>query len=126
MTTSRELTLTHLIDANACSKQRELFQDTFGDSVTVTEELCLKHADDFEWSWAAENLLTTPARAEYDKVTTPARAECDKVKGAAWAEYDKVTDSAWAEYDKVRTAAWAEYDKVKASAFARANISQMP
>ena len=74
-----------LKELGACSEQVELFEKLFGDSVEVTEELCLKHAGDFNWNFARQ-LLSGPAWAEYDKVCGLARAEYDKVCGPAWAK----------------------------------------
>jgi len=65
------------------------------------------------------NILTQPARAEYEKIEQPARAEYEKIKQPAWAEYEKITQSAWAEYEKIKQPAWAEYEKIKQPAFWR-------
>ena len=64
------------------------------------------------------NILTQPARAEYEKINQPARAEYEKIKQPAWAEYEKITQSAWAEYGKITQSAWAEYEKIKQPAWA--------
>jgi hypothetical protein len=37
----------------------------FGESVEVTEELSIYHADDFDWYWAANNLLSPEAQSKY-------------------------------------------------------------
>ena len=80
---SRTLTLAQL--KGTCAQQRALFRKLFGTSVEVTEALAVEHADSFDWTWAANKLLSAPARAEYEKV-----------RAAAWAEYDKVRAAAWA------------------------------
>jgi len=103
MNRSRTLHINQLIKNHACGEQVELFRSTFGD---------------FDIAWAAENLLSASARAEYHKVTAPALTEYDKVTASARAEYHKVTASARAEYDKVTDPARAEYHKVKATALA--------
>jgi hypothetical protein len=64
-----------------------MFEKTFGAEVTVTEELCVKHASDFRFNWALDNLLKAPARAEYRRVVAPARAEYERVVAPARAEY---------------------------------------
>ncbi len=69
----------------------------------------------------ANQLLTAPALAEYNKVTAPAWAEYNKVTAPAWAEYNKVTAPALAEYNKVTAPALAEYNKVKDAAWAEYN-----
>jgi len=101
------LKLQQLIDANACSKQVELFRSTFGDQVEVTVELALSVFDKFYWDFAARKFLSAPAWAEYEKVRAAALAEYDKVMAPALAEFEKVRAPAWAEFEKVRAAAWA-------------------
>ena len=74
MTPSRTLTLATLKKKGACSDQRALFRKMFGKSVEITEALCVERAAAFNWVWAAENLLTAPAEAEYKRVTAQAWA----------------------------------------------------
>ena len=104
----------------ACRNQRELFAELFPKGSPKTRKAALaaarKHADKFDWEWAAAKLLRAPAQAEYEKVRAAAQAEYEKVSAPAWAECDKVCAAAWAECDKVRAAALAEYDKVCAAA----------
>ena len=116
------LTLKRLKGAKACNEQVILFSTCFGKQVEVTEDLALAHASDFDWDWAARNLLDAPARAEYDKVRATAQAEYYKACATAWAEYDKACAPARAEYDKVRATARAEYAKACAPAWARGYI----
>jgi hypothetical protein len=71
---SRTLTLATLKKKGACSEQVALFRKMFGRSVEITEALCVEHASVFSWGWAARNLLTAPACAEYDRVTAAAWA----------------------------------------------------
>lgn len=51
------ITMGQLRKLDACRDQRDLFIDTWGDSVVVTEEEMVKHASKFDWDWAASNLL---------------------------------------------------------------------
>ena len=70
----RILTLATLKKAGACSDQVALFRKLFGESVEVTDSLCVEHAEEFSWGWAAGNLLTAPAWTEYDRATGAAFA----------------------------------------------------
>jgi hypothetical protein len=108
----RTLKLSQLIAAKACQSQIDKFRARFGESVEVTRELCESVASEFDFDWAAANLLSALARAEYDRV-----------RAAAWAEYARVVALAWDEYVRVRAPAWAEYDRVRAAAFADAYIN---
>ena len=81
----------------ACKAQREKFAELFPRGVVVTEALCVEHAQEFNWDWAANHLLSPEA----------------------WAEYNRVRALAWAEYNRVMAPAKAEYDRVAALAFGR-------
>jgi hypothetical protein len=126
----KTITLKSLQRLHACKPQVALFQELFGESVEVTEELCVKHARDFDWCWAAEHLLTKTQQGVYDEATAPAW----KVYGEATAPAWKVYNDTWAAlkvYDDTRTAAWKVcdeataadskvYDEATAAAFAKA------
>jgi cell division septum initiation protein DivIVA len=120
---SRILHLQELIDKGACPDQVRLFRKRFGKSVSVTVALCVKVAQDFDLGWAASNLLSAPALAEYERVRAQALAEYERVRAQALAEYERVRAQAWAEYERVRAQAWAEYERVRAQAFAQAYIN---
>jgi len=56
----------HLTKLKACNEQVQEFKKLFGDStVEITKELCLKHAQVFNWNWAAMNLLTKDGYEAY-------------------------------------------------------------
>ncbi len=95
-----------LIDADACPRQVDLFEKTFGDSVVVTVKRAEKVAHLFQWEWAII-LLDAQGQAEYDRATAPAWAEYKRVTAPAWAEYKRVTAPALAEYERVIATAWA-------------------
>jgi len=127
------MTYKKLVAAGACKDQAILFKQLFPNGVQITAEICVEHADKFDFSWAAR-LLPDPQRCEYERVKTTARAEFRRIKLHAWAEcirvkttahaiaisnaeYDRIKESAWAEYDRIEESAQAEYDRTKASAF---------
>ena len=75
----RRITPAILEKAGACREQVNLFRKLAPDGLAPTLKnfrLCRKAGLDVLW---AANLLSAPARAEYDKVCAPARAEYDKV-----------------------------------------------
>ena len=96
-----------------------LFKELFPKGIEITEEVCVSVADKFNWSWAAENLLSAPAYAEYERVTAPAHAEYERVIAPAYAEYERVIAPAYAEYRRVIAPAYAEYRRVQAATFGR-------
>ena len=100
-----KVTVTLLKRKGACSEQVALFKELFPKGVEITEEVCVGVADKFNWNWAAENLLSVPAYAEYQRVTVPAYAEYQRVRAPAYAEYERVTAPADAKYERVRASA---------------------
>ena len=80
------ITLKQLDKRSACTGQRDLFEKLFGASVEITKELCIKHASDFDWTWAAKNFLSAPAQVEYDKALASAQVEYGKACASAFAD----------------------------------------
>src|ERR1700690_3069714 len=115
---SKILKLATLIELHACTSQTDLFKERFGESVEITETLCEGVATLFDFDWAAGNLLTAQACAEYERVTAQAWAEYERVRAQACAEYKLATAQACAEYARVTVPAWAEYERVRAQACA--------
>jgi hypothetical protein len=112
---------------DACEGQALRFKALFPDGCTVTAALCGTHTREFEWSWAAKNLLSPSARAEYEQACAPAwagyeqardtaRAEYEQARALASAEYKRACDTAWAGYDRARDTARAEYERAPALA----------
>ena len=120
---ARTLTLQTLIDKDACQSQVDLFRQHFGPSVEVTEALCVKHARAFDWPWAARNLLSVSAEADYERVRAAAWADYRRANAPAWAEYARAIAPAWADYERATAPAVAEYKRVRAAAWARAYIN---
>ena len=125
---SRTLLLSTLLEKDACEQQVMLFRKKFGESVEVTPELCAAVATEFDFSWAADNLLSQSARADYKSFITaawadykrfiaPALDDFERVKTAAWADYKSFITPAWADYERVMASAWADYERVKAAAW---------
>jgi hypothetical protein len=102
----------------ACHEQYTKFRTLFPKGVIVTKELCIAHASDFDFTWAAQHLFPPAASAEYERVHAPAYAEYKRVRAAASAEFERVRAAARAEYERVHAAASAEYDLVCAAALA--------
>ena len=92
---SRILTLKTLKSKNACREQVVLFRQLFGDSVVVTPELCVKHKNDFDFAWAAKNLLSKTAHDKYYAERNVAYKKYREEKNAAWHRYTTKTNEAW-------------------------------
>ena len=96
-----QITLTMLKSKHACPVQCSEFEKRFGDSIEVTPALCLSVASVFDWKWAAEHLLSPPARKAYYEAKAPA----------------------WKAYNEAIAPALKIYNEAKASAFANAFLN---
>jgi cell division septum initiation protein DivIVA len=94
--TSRKLRL-----AGACSEQIALFKALGGDKKKITAKLCAAHASQFDWNWAAQQLLSPEKHAEYERIKAQALAEYRRIEARALAKYGRIEAPAWAEYRRV-------------------------
>jgi hypothetical protein len=101
------LTLATLKEKCACADQCALFRSKFGQSVDVTRELCVSVAGKFDFHWAASNLLTAPALADYERATAQARADYLRARAPALALYPRCR-RIWADYKRTRATAFAD------------------
>ena len=74
------ITLKRLKFHDACKKQIRLFERTFGDSVEVTLELCLKHLPDFDYGWFACFCFSHAQRRAYNAATAKAFYDASQIK----------------------------------------------
>ena len=68
-----KITAKYLEALDACKDQVALFRRHFGEEVEVSEKLCLAHAHEFDWNWAARRLLDVPTWQAYENTTAPPR-----------------------------------------------------
>ena len=129
-----KITIRLLKSKGACSEQLEKFKELFPKGVVLTEALCIKHANEFDWDWSAENLLTPTARKLYDETRAPAWTLYVETDAPGWTLYNETCAPARKLYDEtcatarklyVETRATARklYDETRAPAFARAYLS---
>ena len=114
ITEYRPITFQQLIKVNACVKARTLFFRKFGISVVVTPELCRSVAHEFDFHWAALNLLSPAAHAKYTKAIALLTEEYDKAIAPFGTEYRKAEAPLRIGYEKAEVALMAKYKKDKA------------
>lgn len=67
-----KITYTQLAQLGTCEEQLEVFLNLFPTGeVEVTEELCVEHAERFDWQWAARQLLTRRGFQSYYGAGSP-------------------------------------------------------
>ena len=77
-----KITLAQLRKLGACPDEVAIFEKLFGESVEVTEALCVKHAEKFDWDWAAKRLLTKTQLDEYERIEAQAFARAAAIEEA--------------------------------------------
>ena len=82
-----KITKALLISKHACRGQVDLFAELFPEGVVITESICLAHATEFDWDWAARKLLRPPARKACVEAMAPARKACVESMAPAWKAY---------------------------------------
>ena len=135
------ITLEMLRQKHACRDQVARFKELFGDAVEVTVELVVKHAQDFDWDWAARSLLSAAGYSAYNAARAKSRrayaAATAKSRRAYAAALAAATDEARLAYDAARAEARLAYDAATAGprcaynaacarAFAEAAIGDTP
>ena len=78
----------------ACKNQLDKFVELFPDGVDATRELCLAHAQTFDFTWA-HYLLSRPGRKAYDEAIAPASKAYDEATAPAWKAYNEAIAAAW-------------------------------
>lgn len=75
-----------LRDLKACSDQLAKFIKIFGEGdAPLSVETAVKHASEFDWTWASSHLLSPEAYAEYQRAMAPAYAEYQRVMAETFA-----------------------------------------
>ena len=103
----------------ACKEQVDLFAATFPNGAHVTEAACLAVADQFDFRWAADNLLPRKSKAEYKAQRALVRAEYHTKNAPILAWYHTRRAPLCAEYDGQLARIWAEYKAKLAALFGR-------
>jgi uncharacterized membrane protein len=140
---SRVLTLQQLVDLGACESQVELFAARFGDSVDVTPGLCERYATEFDWEWAAGNLLSANAyeakeRSLWEAYAAAEQPLWDTYRDArrslrtayAAAErplldtYEVARQPLWETYRSAERSLWTAYEAACARTFGELYVSE--
>lgn len=123
--------ITHgmLKEQGACASQIRLFNKTFPNGSPANKEealtLALKHADEFDWDWAADNLLTVPALKAYDEAILPIEKAYNEAIAPALKAYEEAIAPVWRApvweafkaYEKAIAPALKAYNEAIATAF---------
>ena len=97
----------------ACKNQLDKFVELFPDGVDATRELCLAHAQTFDFTWA-QYLLSSPARKAYNEAIAPAWKAYNEATAPARKAYAGAATAAHKAYAGATAAAWEARDEATA------------
>ena len=103
-------------------------------NITLTEELYVKHAQDFDWTWEAAQMFDDSKLAEYKAqeaclqldytlALAPIRSEHNKDMNALREAYEKLTYPDWLEYNRQIVDMMIDYSKQKTTLWAKYNLA---
>lgn len=93
----RILTRETVMAGQPCSTYRTRFIERFPESVEVTVELAVSQSEDWDWFWAAGELLTVEGRKAFHEGTN----ELDKAYAVTMQPYWNLLDAARKQADRV-------------------------
>ena len=113
--TQKTISAAQLQALGACLEQVERFHEIFGaGEVVITRELCIHHAQEFDWSWAAMYLLTERGRADYEARHAPLDADYEARHALLDADYEARRALLDADYEARRAPLLADYEARRA------------
>ena len=120
------ITLEQIEQHNPCASEFRKVKRFFGKRkrIVVTVRRAVAVADQFNFDWLAEKLLSAPARRPYADAAVPARRAYAEAMAPAYKAYDDAMAAAYKAYDDAMAAAWKAYADATAATFARAYLKQ--
>jgi hypothetical protein len=107
--TSRTLTHATLMAEGPCSTYRARFTERFPEKVEVTVELAVSQASDWDWYWAAEQLLSRDGYRHWKKQLAASEEEHYN----SLRPYEDLLSNAWDVAYRVREADFEELHGVR-------------
>ena len=101
----------------ACKVERNRFAELFPSGVELTRKLIVNHAQEFSWSWCAENLVGANSLAKFLQAIEPAQAAYKQAIMPVYAVYQQATEQAYTVYRRAVEPAWAVYLQAKKPAY---------
>lgn len=119
------ITVEMLKSLGACESELEVFEELFPEGTEVTEELCVRHALDFEWCWCSENLLSPAGFRKYNEVIEEAREEFYAVVNPSRQNYEiNPNEYNRTKYFRILSQEAVKLEIAKARAFAKTYVEQ--
>ena len=97
----------------ACTQQLKLFRELFGDRCTVSVDLCVSHAAQFDWNWAAQHLLTQERDIDYRAKCAPLYTDWQAARDALDADWRAKRAPLDADWRAKCAALYTDYHQAK-------------
>ena len=119
---SKTIKLETLIEHDSCQSQVDLFKETFGDSVELTEAVAKEFGSKFDINWAAENLLNEEQLNAYRDAKDPLWKTYEEAKAPFLKTYQEANSPLWKTYQEATAALLKTYQEALAVEFAKIYI----
>ena len=103
------ITLKMLIEKKACQEQVDIFKQYFGESVEITEDICLKYSNEFHINRLIDNMFNEEQRELYYTIQAPAYAAYKATEWQAWKDYIAIEAPAYKAFKAIQEPAWKDY-----------------
>ena len=113
-----KITLRQLKKLGACDGQVNLFKETFGDEVEITEAVVKEHGAKFNSDWLADKVLTPAQLADYAVEHAPLDADYEAKRASIWADYEAKLAPLDADYEAKHAPLDADYEAKRAPIWA--------
>ena len=119
---SKTIKLETLIKLNACQNQVDLFKETFGDSVELTEALAKEFCSKFNIDWAAHNLLNEEQLNAYEEAKAHLLKTYEDANAPLLKTYQEANAPLLKTYEEASAPLLKTYQEAKAVEFAKIYI----
>ena len=109
-----KITLKQLRLLGACKPQVELFKETFGTEVELTEANAIRYGALFDIDWIAGKVLKGGELADYEAKCAPLWADYEAKRATLDAGYEAKRATLWADYRAKRAPLDADYEAKRA------------
>ena len=112
---TKTITIELLKEHKACENQVDKFKELFGEKIVPTRELCLLHAQDFDFGWAAR-FLSKQANKFYQETIAPIKKFFNEDTTTALKVFNETIAPARKVFDEAIAPAWTVYEEAIAPA----------
>ena len=108
----------------ACSSQVKAFREIFGEEeAPLTKEIAIAYASVFDWSWAAEHLLSEGKFKAYKEADALLWKAYEEAEAPLLKSYEEAEAPLLKAYKEAKAPLWKSYEEANALLFADLYLS---